>query len=216
MSPSGHEVDQPLHRKRHNRWGKCNRMSRFVGSRVRCGPRYVRALKSIRTDNCVYCSALEVRKSGYMFIPERHPITWHLAPLGKAADITIAPVVRMRGRPQTTEFVPGISATPSRKPCPRGRWKSPIAVRSIPRARGQDTVTPGARTNRNLRGSITSDRAHLLADMRETACPGPFGSSDAHLCHRCQQCRNKHKACHQCAAEAYQQQRAHRCRAWMS
>ena len=37
--------------------------------------------------------------------------TWHLTPRGKAADIVIAPAVRTRGRPPTTEFIPGTSAT---------------------------------------------------------------------------------------------------------
>lgn len=37
--------------------------------------------------------------------------TWGLTPRGKAADITIAPAVRTPGRPQTTELVPGSSAT---------------------------------------------------------------------------------------------------------
>ena len=37
--------------------------------------------------------------------------TWRLTPRGKAADITIAPNVRTRGRPPATELVPGTSAT---------------------------------------------------------------------------------------------------------
>ena len=126
MSPSGHEVDQLLHRKRRNRWRKCDKMSRLlvVGCGAvrgtfwhqRCGSPLrwpygfaVRVLKSIRTDNCVYCSALEVRNQAVCSSRERHPIAWHLTPLGKAADITIAPVVRTRGRPQTAELVPGTS-----------------------------------------------------------------------------------------------------------
>ena len=37
--------------------------------------------------------------------------SWRLTPRGKAADIMIAPAVRTRGRPPTTEFIPGTSAT---------------------------------------------------------------------------------------------------------
>ena len=37
--------------------------------------------------------------------------TWRLTPQGKAADITIAPAIRTRGRPPATELVPGTSAT---------------------------------------------------------------------------------------------------------